>query len=72
MSIGVEFEGDKYGAVRQGGSPRAGGEGGGEAKLVRWLMAKGIVTTEKGGQALLIVIVVFNIAATIIVLKYFM
>jgi hypothetical protein len=76
MSNGVEFDEDKYGlagqmsAQQRFASPQAGG-GSAQSKMAAWLIKKGIVQSETGAQAVLLVIVIINIAITFFVIKYF-
>ena len=73
MSNGVEFEGESYSANRQRlQSNFSSGQEVSSSKLVRWLITKGIVSSERAAQILLLVVVILNIIVTFFVIKYFL
>lgn len=75
MSNGVEFDEDKYGLAGQTSAQQrfAGPQSGRvNSKMAQWLITKGIVKTETGAQAVLLVVVILNIIITYFVIQYFL
>ena len=85
MSSGVEFDVDSAeSAVHSPSRPYVGvtksafvGGGGyapgsNEPKMVQWLMKKGIVSSPKGAQMILIGLVIVNLIITYVVISYFL
>ncbi len=82
MASGVEFEEDKFTYTPKrpvlGGfstSPSFGSGGGptvnhNDPKMVQWLMRKGFATSPASAQAILVVVIIINIAITYFVISY--
>ncbi len=68
---GVEFGDERQAMLQKMQSFQNGAQGSASSsKFVTWLMNKGIVKTEAGGQMLLLGIVAFNIIISIAIIVY--
>ena len=78
MSSGVEFEGDNMQYSKKTGTPGGAGSGsfgnpgmnGGQPKMVRWLLKKGIVKNPGAAQGILVAVIIMNIIITYLIISY--
>lgn len=77
MSSGVQFDEDSFARPRTGGPNtigtgvpyRGGPDTTGEPGMIRWLMKHGIVKSHAGGQAVMVGIIILNLAIIFFILK---
>ena len=68
----IEFEADNMDFNRQGSQKGSNkGSGGSQVGMANWLIKHGIISSDSGAKVILVGFIVFNFAASFVILKYF-